>query len=282
MASVAALMLEAPPAVAQMAAPTVNLIERVLMVKSVVPQGKAGTINVVGTIFSIDIDHREYWLTAKHILTGAKHPPYGSVTEKSVSLSILNPNAQGEQWESVNFSVIDPGKDVDIVVLAASEPLMRNPATVTAPPDAPGTTVFFIGFDCEFLGYPSVVGFTWHATVAEGGKTYWLPFVKHCTVSGANSEGLNILFLDGINNEGFSGGPVIYGTGAQQKIIGVISSFISEPAEVMALVPAQNVMQPKEPKETANVNSGFIIAFSISYAVDAIHKSPIGPLRKEN
>jgi hypothetical protein len=102
-------MLEAPPAVAQMAAPTVNLIERVLMVQSVVPQGKAGTINVVGTIFSIDIDHREYWLTAKHILTGAKHPPYGSVTEKSVSLSILNPNAQGEQWESVNFSVIDPG-----------------------------------------------------------------------------------------------------------------------------------------------------------------------------
>jgi hypothetical protein len=109
-ASVAALMLEAPPAVAQMAAPTVNLIERVLMVQSVVPQGKAGTINVVGTIFSIDIDHREYWLTAKHILTGAKHPPYGSVTEKSVSLSILNPNAQGEQWESVNFSVIDPGR----------------------------------------------------------------------------------------------------------------------------------------------------------------------------
>jgi hypothetical protein len=28
----------------------------------------------IGTIFSIDVDGREYWITAKHILTGARHP----------------------------------------------------------------------------------------------------------------------------------------------------------------------------------------------------------------
>jgi hypothetical protein len=32
-------------------------------------------------------------------------------------------------------------------------------------------------------------------------------------------------------------------------------------------------------KETVNVNSGFIIAFDIQSAIDAIHEHPIGPLR---
>jgi hypothetical protein len=32
-------------------------------------------------------------------------------------------------------------------------------------------------------------------------------------------------------------------------------------------------------KETVNVNSGFIIAFDLQPAIDAIHKNPIGPLR---
>jgi hypothetical protein len=52
-------------------------------------------------------------------------------------------------------------------------------------------------------------------------------------------------------------------------------------------VPAQNPrepdkvrLQPKEPTEVVNVNSGFFVAYDISYAVDAIHKNPIGPLRK--
>jgi len=51
-----------------------------------------------GTAFMLDVDGREYWITAKHILTGAEHPPYGIVTSKAVSLKILNPGySQGEQ-----------------------------------------------------------------------------------------------------------------------------------------------------------------------------------------
>jgi hypothetical protein len=38
-----------------------------------------------GTSFSIDVNGREYWITAKHVLTGAKHPPYGSVIQESVA-----------------------------------------------------------------------------------------------------------------------------------------------------------------------------------------------------
>src|ERR671929_123983 len=66
-----------------------------------------------GTTFSIDVDQREYWITAKHILTGAEHPPFGTVdTSKPVSLKILDPGANQERWVTVPFSVIDGGKDV--------------------------------------------------------------------------------------------------------------------------------------------------------------------------
>jgi hypothetical protein len=104
-----------------------------------------------------------------------------------------------------------------------------------------------------------------------------------------------IWVLDGINNEGFSGGPVLYGTGENQEVFAVISGFHQEPLEVL---PASNPgekqtssvppspelpgAQPKEPqKEIVNANSGFIIAFDIEPAIKAIQNHPVGPLRPE-
>jgi hypothetical protein len=74
------------------AQPTNNLWTRVLMVES--PFGR-------GTIFSLDVDQREYWITAKHILNGAQHPPYGSIKSKLERLKILNPRGTpktGHRW----------------------------------------------------------------------------------------------------------------------------------------------------------------------------------------
>jgi hypothetical protein len=275
--SALALMLVSSQAIPQMAAPTVDILSRTLMVKSAV---------AAGTIFSIDVDSREYWLTAKHILTGAEQPPYGSFTEKSVTLSLLDPgiNSSGEamRWISEQFSVIDPGKDIDIVVLAPSSPIMQTPSTVRVTTEGPNELTYALGGDCEFLGFPFG---PWRATFQ--GKAFWLPFVKHCTVSAETDD--KMLFLDGLNNKGFSGGPVIYQTGLQQRIVGVISSYIAQPEKVIVAAPIPDpndpgkvVMQPKEPSEFVNVNSGFFVAYDISLAVDAIRKNPIGALRRPN
>jgi len=59
------------------AQPTLNAISRTLRVQSLY-----GT----GTIFNIDVDGREYWVTATHILTGAKGKPYGRVRDKTIEL----------------------------------------------------------------------------------------------------------------------------------------------------------------------------------------------------
>lgn len=246
-------------------APTTNVLGRVLMVESRYDRG---------TIFSIDVDRREYWITAKHILTGAKHPPYGSIPSKSVPLHILNPDAaQGEKWVPVNFNVIDPGNDIDIVVLAASN-LVLNAFLPNVSADSAGAV---LGGDCEFLGFP--YGGGWRAK-PDNGQAFWMPYVKHCTVSAMATTEPTIWVLDGINNAGFSGGPVIYGTGPEQKIMAVVSGYVTEPTEIVSSAAAKKKPVAQAKKQTVNLNSGFIIAYDIKYAIEAINKNSIGPLRE--
>lgn len=268
-ASFMSVLFQAAIALAQPAPPTANVLTRILMVES-----RYGR----GSTFSLDVDQREYWITAKHILTGAEHPPYGSVTSKAVALRILNPGGQGEQWLTVNFSVIDTGDDIDIVILAPPEPLLSNPL----PSVSVGSGGLLLGGDCEFLGFP--YGGGWRANFGNG-QSFWMPFVKHCNVSAIPSGEPRIWVLDGINNVGFSGGPVIFKAGPEQTILGVVSGYHVEPTDVVSStvkkVPKKKLSS--KPKQAAqlkvNLNSGFIIAYDISYAVEAIHKNPIGPLR---
>ncbi len=253
---------------AQSSAPTNNVLTRVLMVES--QYGR-------GTIFSLDVDKREYWITAKHILTGAKRPPYGSITSKSKTLNILNPEPGGDPWLSIKFSVIDPGKDIDIVVLAPPHTILHDPL-----PSLRTTAAgLLLGGDCEFLGFP--FGGGWRARLADD-RPFWMPYVKHCTVSAfPTKEEPKIWVLDGINNPGFSGGPVIFRTGPDQEIFAVISGFVTEPAEVVSSLTSFSTAKPAPKKKAhveVDVNSGFIIAYSITFATDAIRNNPIGPLRQ--
>ena len=246
-----------------------------------------------GTVFSIDVDKREYWITAKHLFTGVKTGPAGIYAPKTATASLLSNISEGEQgrdqrWFTETFTVLDPGKDIDILILVPSHPLI--PAGESLNSDAGGVG---FGADCEFLGFP--YGGGWKAHL-DTGQWLWLPYIKHCTVSASFNENVNFWVLDGINNEGFSGGPVLFNTGSNQKVFAVISGFHQEVLEVL---PAQSpdgtptgfVPPPPElpgnkakptGKQVVNANSGFIIAFDIQPAIKAIRNNPIGPLRVTN
>ncbi|HVC47007.1 MAG TPA: hypothetical protein VND90_07145 [Terracidiphilus sp.] len=248
-----------------------------------------------GTTFSIDVDNREYWITAKHMFTGIKTGPAGVFETKTVHANILSQTGEGNEghdqhWITETFTVIDPGKDIDILVLVPNHPLLNYTSDSTLKVGSDGVG---LGGDCEFLGFP--YGGGWKAQVQDtkDQKNWvWLPYVKRCTPSAQlNEKGIRIWVLDGINNEGFSGGPVLYGTGPNQKVFAVISGFHQEPLEVLpapnpgerqtSSVPPSPELpgtRPKEPqKEIVNSNSGFIIAFDIEPAIKAIHNDPIGP-----
>jgi hypothetical protein len=109
------------------------------------------------TTFSIDVDNREYWITAKHVFTGVKTGPAGVFTTKRVQANILSQTGNGDEghdqhWMPMAFTVIDPGKDIDILVLVPDQLLLvgmsRDFNLKT------GSEGVSLGGDCEFLGFP--------------------------------------------------------------------------------------------------------------------------------
>ena len=280
------------------------------------------TTKSVGTAFVVNVDNREYWITAKHIFTGIENAPPGVITTKTVQANILLPFSrdekdQGKKWETVTFTTIDPGKDIDILVLAPDHSLTKYlpPQSMKLASDADPAdehSLVPIGGDCDFLGYP--YGSGWRASIPlytlnggskpdEGGKYTssqatktvdwaWSPFVKRCTLSASMVQnGITIFVLDGINNLGFSGGPVVTGNGSSLSAFAVVSGFHAEPLEVLpAPEPGQAYVSPipappplpgqklkQQPEEIVESNSGLILAYDITPAIKAIHDNPIGP-----
>lgn len=281
------------------------------------------TTKSIGTAFAVNVDDREYWITAKHVFTGIENAPPGIFTTKHVQANILLPFSkdekdQGKKWETVTFTTIDPGKDIDILVLAPDHSLAKYlpPESMKLASDADPAdehALVPIGGDCDFLGYP--YGSGWRAsipvyTVNKGSKPSgdghkftlsdmtkttnwaWSPFVKRCMLSASMVQnGITIFVLDGINNLGFSGGPVVTGKGPSLSVFAVISSFHAEPLEVLpAPEPGQAYVSPipappplpgqnskLQPKEVVESNSGLILAYDITPAIKAIHDNPVGP-----
>jgi hypothetical protein len=254
------------------------------------------TIHGRGTVFSIDVDSREYWITAKHLFTGIESGPQGEFSAKTVQASILSSlgsgdTGEGQNWQTWTFTTIDPGKDIDILVLVADHLILPYPRDFNL---KFGSVGMLLGGDCTFLGFP--YGGGWKSKWSSTGQWLWWPYIKHCTVSGTLGDPNALVHvLDGINNKGFSGGPVLFDTGANQHVFAVISGYHTEPLEVLpssTLGDASASAVPPPPQlagqdSTANsgqiveANSGFIIAYDIDPAIKAIRANPIGPLRPE-
>ncbi len=118
-----------------------------------------------------------------------------------------------------------------------------------------GQDVFFLGFPYWFLG-----------RIIFGDDGYPLPFVKKALVSSLDKS---VFLLDGHNNPGFSGGPVVFtspGT-SQCKFAAVISGF--QAVEEPILVSGQKTEFVYED------NTGIIISYTVNHAVELIASNPI-------
>jgi hypothetical protein len=61
-----------------------------------------------GTTFSIDVDNREYWLTAKHVFTGIKTGPAGVAAEEAPVIEPLLPAAQAAAYANMATAPVTP------------------------------------------------------------------------------------------------------------------------------------------------------------------------------
>ena len=102
-------------------------------------------------------------------------------------------------------------------------------------------------------------------------RLFPLPLVKKGIVSAiVKNENMSIVLIDGHNNPGFSGGPVVFDVPDKGlHIAGVISSYRYDYQEVID-------DEGKRTRYRAMSNTGIVLAHNIKHAIDAIEQNPNG------
>ena len=148
---------------------------------------------------------------------------------------------------------------MDIAVFETEEKVSQPfKVQVTSTGEAGGPTM---GQLVWFLGYPfGGIGSRWINGQA--------PFIKRGTMSAivATNPDAVVLYIDGFNNPGFSGGPIVYWnfTTHAYGIIGVVMGYKEDTAKVLV----NGVHMDTQ----LLVNSGILIGYSIQHALQAIDK----------
>jgi hypothetical protein len=134
-----------------------------------------------------------------------------------------------------------------------------------APTGTSTTAGVTFGQQVWFIGYP----FGKSSVPARGSAIAALPFMKRGSMSAVDASNPDavVYYIDGFNNPGFSGGPVVYWEFATHtyKIMAVVKGYTSDTAKV--LINGQQV------DTNILVNSGILVSYSIQHAIDAIEKS---------
>ncbi len=208
--------------------------------------------NLQGTAFTLDYQNKQYLVTAKHVVEGSQFPR---------TMRLVSP-----LWaDEFDFRLIGLSPHTDIAVLACDT--LLSPTEVECPATIEGLTY---GQDVYFVGYP----YGLEGIIESKGEIYRLPLVKKACLSTFTEESdVGVLVLDGHNNRGFSGAPVVYqvpGNSRLYNFAGVISGYIPEyePARIGGVDGEFQLLQ----------NSGIIIAYNIRHAIEVITDNPDGSI----
>jgi Trypsin-like peptidase domain len=215
-----------------------NVIQRVFWIRYA---------SATGTMFSIDVDGRQYLVTAQHVIEGAAG---------TFEIEMFH---DGE-WKFFIVELVGHSPTGDVSVMTAR--LQVNARALAVEPSSAGLAY---GQDVYFLGFP--LGLHGETQINNG---FPFPFIKRATVSMLDTTNSPVLMLDGINNPGFSGGPVAfmpYGSHTW-RIAGVISGYRYQDQPVYAGSTATELSH--------QVNTGLIEAEPILRATELINGRPIG------
>ena len=217
-----------------------------------------------GTGFILAADEKVYLVTAAHVVGGMK------------SAEKISVRTGWDKWNDFTVIRIPVPNKVDIAILTTDRPI-SDPGMAIEAGSMQGLgsnpDVYFLGF--PYAGVRTLNGRTYSlsSSYREGGVTYPMALVKHGIISGVDARDLSsrILFIDALNNPGFSGSPVLFWDQQSKlpKVLGVVSARI--PDELMVPVGVQ-------PPPTWD-NSGITIASDISGALEAIRQYRAGAVR---
>lgn len=248
---------------------TTNILQRVFFIKY-------GT--KVGSSFTIDVENRQYLVTARHLVNGIKN---------GNTIGVFHNN----QWEPVKVKTLytDP-PEVDIVVLVL--PMQISPSYSL------GASFgnLYVSESIYFLGFP----YGFKMDLRELNNGYPLPFVKKGVVSAFDvlPNKYSVVCVDGMGNPGFSGGPIVHvnPTTKQLTVMAVVSGPLAhDPGEEdKVLRKVKKVKQAVDKTSKAKIsrdgfelvetdmivrsNPGLVLGYGIGSALDVISKNATGPL----
>ena len=227
--------------------PTTNVLYRVFHIRA--PNGKSGTA------FALDIEGREYLVTAHHVAA--------ELTSSSVGVF------RGNQWVNYAWNLVGHGpSNIDVSVLALPVCLVpkenRSPLPATMAGIAYGQETMFLGFP---TGYCPVSAFKLH-------NGYPIPLVKYAKLSALPPKGYP-MWLDGDVNPGFSGSPLCFLPDRNKP---------SELAVAGVVVAARNIKKPvyttagQETGQYVYESMGLGQGWDIRHALDLVNANPVGPV----
>lgn len=205
-----------------------------------------------GTAFKIDYQGRIYLVTARHMVEG--------MPTSKATFHVWKEN----RWQDLTTvrTLFPKSSDVDIAVLQTDEKIAQ-PYQITADDTGGGVT---FGQQVWFLGYPFRL-----MTRGPSGETF--AFMKRGSLSAIDSRNLDavLIFIDGFNNEGFSGGPIIYWDfkKRQYSLLAVVKGYLNDNAIVK--------VNGEDVKTQYLVNSGILIGFSTKHIKEAIESGTSKP-----
>lgn len=229
-------------------APTGEVIQSVFRIRSLKGEG---------TAFAVSFESRQYLVTAAHVLFADDSRP---------SLSSIFPLEvfHADTWKPLECRVVGCGEDPsDIAVLAPPQVLASYNLKL-------GTDSLVYGQEVFFLGFP----YSMHGKIGKMNNDFPMPYVKRAIVSMINFIGQQQLVLDGHNNAGFSGGPVVFQPVGRQntgwQIAAVVEGFSS------ARSPVYETATEQETSLYVEENTGLISACPMDVGLQLIRANPIG------
>ncbi len=229
------------PALAEVGCPTgrepvsVNVLGRVFPVR---------VGNSLGTAFTMELDGKQYLVTAKHLLADA--------VPATIHVEI-------DAWWEVPVQLVGVGAGKsDVLVLAADRQL-----SVTFPVDAT-TTGLALGQSVRFLGFFPGLRTSPGPGYAHRGMPLVMGGVLAAILGKREAGDGAALWIDGQNNKGFSGGPVVYQPRSaptreqcRWRIAGVVAGYVVE-------------------RDPPRGNSGLLYATPIEAVRELVTRNPIG------
>jgi trypsin-like peptidase len=248
---------------------TSNVLKRVVRI---------GIGDVSGTAFTIEVDGRQYLVTAKHVIA--------TLTGLHGTINVFGDGG----GHLCQISVLRCDDPIDIAILV---PRTLQTVTFDLPVDSAG---MILGQDVYFVGFPYADPVLTTTTAA----SETIGFVRKAVWSAQERKNnATRLYLDGVNNSGFSGAPVVYleqgKPGLAFKVAGVVSGYRAELTEVMKLEPIAAAQITREDRAANRIldmadgthrklvgtgqivsgNTGIVVAYDIGHAVDLVRKSNI-------